>query len=147
MTKIICKMLGISFVVLGVIGFIMPGLLGTHLSPAHNLVHIISGAVAMWFGWKGSPKAAKAFSLTFGAAYGLLGIAGFFAPPGMPSMAGMEPSDHLLKVIPGVLELGTNDSILHIIVGAIFLLAGFSKNKTAELPQQSTFTPPPKVGV
>src|SRR2546423_13573135 len=61
MAKTIAKLLGVVFILVGIVGFIMPGFLGTHLSLTHNLVHIISGAVALYFGFSRSLSRAKMF--------------------------------------------------------------------------------------
>jgi hypothetical protein len=59
MAKTVCKLLGVVFVIVGVAGFVAPTLLGAHLTPAHNLVHLVSGAIALYFGFAGSYGAAK----------------------------------------------------------------------------------------
>ncbi len=124
MAKTIATILGIGFLLVGVLGFVAPGSLGMHLSPAHNVVHLVTGAVSLFLGLKGSLSAAKTFCIVFGAVYLLLGVAGFVAggegEPGVPG-----PSDaRLLKVLPGVLEFGTSDHAVHILLGAIFLIGG-----------------------
>ena len=124
MANRIATILGIGFLLVGVLGFVAPGMLGMHLSVAHNVVHLVSGAAALWLGLKGTPGAAKTFCLVFGALYLLLGVAGFVAgsdaAPGVPG-----PHDaKLLKLIPGTLEFGTMDHIVHILLGAIFLIGG-----------------------
>lgn len=130
MAKRICTLLGIVFLLVGVLGFVTPGLLGTHLSVAHNLVHILSGAVALYLGLRGSYSAARTFCLVFGAVYLLLGLAGFlFGGSGQHTVAGV-PATHgsdsrLLAVLPGTLELGTVDHIIHILLGIIFLIGYF----------------------
>lgn len=128
MANRICTILGIAFLLVGIAGFVLPNVLGMHLSLAHNLVHIISGAVALWLGLKGTPQAAKTFCLVFGAVYLLLGIAGFVAGgAGEPSANIPHGNDtRMLKVIPGQLELGTMDHIVHILLGAIFLIGGLT---------------------
>src|SRR5687767_7087758 len=115
MAKTAASVLGIVFLLVGVVGFFLPSLLGTHLSPAHNVVHLISGAIALYLGLKGSLSAARAFCLLFGVVYALLGVAGFLLGA---------PDTYLLSVIPGTLELGTMDHIVHIALGTVFLLAG-----------------------
>jgi len=35
----------------------------------------------------------------------------------------MPADDRLLRVIPGALELGTNDHVLHVILGAAYIVA------------------------
>src|ERR1044071_5389414 len=106
MAKTICKLLGVVFVIVGIAGFVAPNLLGTHLSMAHNLVHIISGLIALYFGFAGSLSAARGFALAFGAVYLLLGIVGFImGSPGTSAIAAMTMEDgRLWKVIPGTLE-------------------------------------------
>ena len=123
MAKTICKLLGVVFLIVGVAGFVAPNLLGTHLSMAHNLVHIISGIVALYFGFAASLSAARGFALAFGAVYLLLGIVGFImGSPGSSTIPNMTMEDgRLWKVIPGTLELGTADHAVHILLGIVFL--------------------------
>jgi Domain of unknown function (DUF4383) len=129
MAKLICKILGVVFLLVGIIGFVMPGFLGTHLSVVHNLVHIISGAVALYLGLAGALSAARLFCIAFGILYLLLAICGFLlGGPAIPTVAGMASmgSDpRLWKVIPGQLELGQMDHILHLLLGIVFLIGGF----------------------
>ena len=125
MAKTICTILGIVFLLVGLLGFVNHDLMGTHLSAAHNIVHILSGAVALYLGLKGTLGAARTFCLVFGLVYLLLGVAGFmFGGQGTPGVPG--PTDaRLLRVIPGVLELGTADHGVHLLLGAVFLLGAF----------------------
>src|SRR5918992_813740 len=123
MAKTICKLLGVVFLLVGIIGFVKPDLMGTHLSMAHNLVHILSGILALYFGFAGSLSGARGFALAFGAVYLLLGIVGFImGSPGASTIANMTMEDgRLWKVIPGTLELGTADHAVHILLGIVFL--------------------------
>ncbi|HYP02254.1 MAG TPA: DUF4383 domain-containing protein [Pyrinomonadaceae bacterium] len=125
MAKRICTILGIVFLLVGIVGFVAPGVGGFHLSTAHNLIHIVSGALALYFGLAGTLSAARLFCIVFGVVYGLLGIAGFLlGAPGTPSMPGMAADGRLFKVLPGMLELGTSDHTFHILLGIVFLVAG-----------------------
>ena len=123
MAKTICKLLGVVFLIVGVAGFVAPSLLGSHLSMAHNLVHIISGILALYFGFAASLSAARGFALAFGAVYLLLGIVGFIlGKPGASNIPNMTHEDgRLWQVIPGTLELGTADHAIHILLGIVFL--------------------------
>jgi uncharacterized membrane protein HdeD (DUF308 family) len=116
-TKKLVTILGVVFLVVGIAGFFAPHLGGAHLSVAHNIIHLVSGVLAIYFGTAGSYSGARAFSFVFGAVYGLLGVAGFIAGAG---------SERMLNVIPGQLELGTADHILHVALGIIFLILGFA---------------------
>jgi hypothetical protein len=127
MAKTIAKILGVVFILVGLAGFIMPAFLGTHLSLAHNLVHLISGALALYFGFSGSLSAARLFCIIFGVVYGLLGVAGFLlGHAGGPTSPGVPgpPSGAHFAVLPGALELGTMDHVVHILLGVLFLAGG-----------------------
>jgi len=114
MAKTVCKLLGVIFVIVGIAGFVAPALLGAHLSPVHNLVHLVSGAIALYFGFAGSAGAARGFCILFGIVYLLLGISGWFL--------GVGP-DHMFN-IGTLLMLGKVDHIIHILLGVIFLAGG-----------------------
>lgn len=115
MAKTIATILGVVFILVGLVGFAAPNLMGAHFSTAHNIIHLVSGAAALYLGLKGSLSAAKMFCLIFGAVYLLLGVVGFAVGSG---------DDRMFQVIAGTLELGTVDHVIHILFGAIFLIGG-----------------------
>ncbi|XGC80050.1 DUF4383 domain-containing protein [Bdellovibrio bacteriovorus] len=118
----VCVVLGATSVVIGLIGFVADNFLGAHLSYTHNVIHVVSGAMAMWFGFD-SLANAKRFSVIFGAIYGALGILGFIiGTSGIPSHGAIHPDRFLWKPAPDVLEFGTTDHILHIFIAASFLI-------------------------
>lgn len=124
MANRVATILGIGFLLVGIAGFVAPSMLGMHLSVTHSIIHLVTGAVSLWLGLKGSPSAAKNFCIVFGLVYLGLGVAGFVAganaEPGVPG-----PHDaRMLKVIPGQFEVGTSDHVVHILLGAIYLIAG-----------------------
>ena|SRR5687768_2609512 len=129
MAKTIATLLGVVFILVGLIGFIAPGFLGTHLSMAHNLVHLISGAVSLYFGLKGTLAGARLFCIVFGLVYGLLGVAGFLLGGGgqhtIPGITHGGPDSRLLTVIPGVLEFATMDHVVHLLLAVLYLIGGF----------------------
>jgi Domain of unknown function (DUF4383) len=114
MAKTVAKIMGLVLLLVGVLGFThVLDSLGAHLSPAHNLVHILSGVIALYFGFAGSLAGAKGFCIIFGLVYLLLGILGL-------AMGEL----HI-----GPLILGKVDHGIHLIVGAIFLAGGlFTRN-------------------
>ncbi len=124
MAKTVCKILGVVFLIVGVVGFIKPDLLGAHLTPAHNLVHLLSGAVAVYLGFSGTLSAAKTFCLVFGIVYLALGLLGFVlgAPP-----------DRMWNVL-GILHFGTVDHGIHLLLGAVFLAGGLFTKAPAATP-------------
>ena len=120
MAKTICKVLGVVFLLVGVIGFAAPTLLGAHLTPPHNVVHIVSGVIALYFGFAGTLSGAKTFALVFGVVYLALGILGL--------AFGGAPPDRIWEV--GPLDLGTADHAIHILLGAVFLAGGLFTKRT-----------------
>jgi hypothetical protein len=120
MAKTVCVVLGIGFLLVGLIGFVAPSFLGAHLSAAHNAIHLLSGAVALYLGLKGSLAAARSFCIAFGVVYLALGVIGFAVGEG---------SDRMWDLIPGTLMLGTMDHLIHVLLGAIFLVGGFGTRK------------------
>ena len=113
-TKRIIITLGVLFLLAALLGYAMPGLFGMHLSLTHNLVHLVSGLLAVWFGLKGTASAARTFAIVFGCVYALLGLAGLVT----------RGPDHLLTVIPNHLILSMTDHVANVILGAVFLIAG-----------------------
>ena len=117
MAKTIAKILGVVFILVGLVGFVAPTFLGTHLSTTHNLVHLISGAVALYFGFAATLPAARLFCIVFGIVYALLGVAGF--------LLGSGPGRMFEALAPLGLHLGTMDHVVHILLGVVFLIGGF----------------------
>jgi hypothetical protein len=113
MAKTVCKILGVVFLLVGVVGFAAPTLLGAHLTPAHNVVHIVSGIIALYFGFAGTLSGAKIFSLVFGVVYLALGILGMALGTGEARMWHVGP-----------LDLGQSDHGIHILLGVVFLAGG-----------------------
>jgi hypothetical protein len=120
MAKTICKVLGAVFLIVGLLGFVEPRLLGMHLSFTHNWIHLISAALALYFGFAASPGAARTFALLFGAVYLLLGLLGFIAPAPVAALLQAHQA-------PGELRSLTPDNIVHLLLGAAFLIAGFAR--------------------
>jgi uncharacterized membrane protein HdeD (DUF308 family) len=125
MAKTISTILGIIFLAVGLLGFAAPGLLGMHLSTAHNVIHLVSGALALYFGTKGTYDSARAFCIVFGIIYGLLGVIGFVAGG----------ADYQLTLIPDQLVLGKMDHVIHVVLGAVFIVGGLARPVTTATTQ------------
>jgi hypothetical protein len=119
MAKTVCKILGVVFLLVGVAGFVAPNLLGAHLTPAHNAVHIVSGVIALYFGFAGTLSGAKIFALAFGVVYLALGVLGLAFGTG---------EDRTWMV--GPLHFGQVDHGIHVLLGIIFLAGGLFTKKT-----------------
>lgn len=131
--------MGIFFVVVGIAGIIMPGMMGMHLSLAHNIIHIASGALALWCGYADDPRRALHFATGFGIFYGLLGVAGFvMGRPGFPGVGHMEADQSLLRVIPNALEFGTMDHGIHLLISAIFIASALIYRREVNAVSRTT---------
>jgi hypothetical protein len=151
MAKTVATLLGIGFIVIGIAGLFAPGFLGAHLSMTHNLIHLLSGVAALWVGARGTLRGARSFSYAFGTLYGLLGVLGFvLGTPGASTAGHTGPDARLWSVIPGALELGTSDHVIHLVIGGLFLLAAIVTRVPGEIavpaaPPRAETPGPPEV--
>ena len=109
------KYFGIGFIVIGILGFI-PGftmdnnLLGIfHVNALHNLIHLVTGVIAIWASNKSLGAAQKFFQI-FGVIYLAVAVLGFA---------------HGDRPIFAMIANNMADSILHLVLGALFLYWGF----------------------
>lgn len=123
MAKTIATILGAGFLLVGIVGFIAPEFMGMHLSMAHNIIHLVSGALALWVGLAGSHSAARSFCFFFGLVYGLLGVVGF--------LVGDPGADRMFTVVPDQLMFGRMDHVVHIVLGALFLIGALARPPVA----------------
>jgi hypothetical protein len=122
MPKTLCKIFAVVLAVVGAAGFVMPHLLGMHLTPIHNVIHLLTAGIALYLGFAGSYEAARTFCLVFGAVYLALGVLGFVAPGVVGAVIGHGP------VSAGELM---PDNLVHVLVGAAFLGVGLTSAKVA----------------
>ena len=116
MVKKLANIFGIVFLAVGILGYI-PGittdshLLGIfHVNGMHNIVHILSGIIALWAGMT-SAKAAKMYLQIFGIVYALVAVLGFMVGDGL---------------ILGLIANNSADNWLHVVIALVALYAGFS---------------------
>jgi hypothetical protein len=117
MVKTAAVLFGIVFILIGILGFV-PGvtnnemLLGIfHVNAAHNVVHLLSGAVALFAGMA-SVGAARIYFRVFGVIYGLVAVLGF-----------MNMGEHTMLL--GLISNNDADTWLHVVIAAVSLLLGF----------------------
>ena len=122
MAKTLCKTFGVVLLLVGFAGFAKSDLLGLHLTGMHNVVHIFTAGIALYIGFAETASAARTLCLVFGAIYLLLGVLGFVAPGVVTAIIGVGPDAGLGP-----------DSIVHLLLGAIFLIVGL-------LPEPKTVT-------
>ncbi len=109
--KIVCQVLGILFFVTGLGTFVF----GEDADWYHNLLPFVTGLTALYFGFAGSPSAAKGFCLAGGIGYLTFGILG---------IAMGDPAMNRLWEVGSILRLSLGDHIFHIVLGTIILAGG-----------------------
>ena len=125
MTKTLCKIFGVVLLLVGIAGFVSPRLLGMHLTPVHNVVHLLTAAIALYLGFAGSWSAARTFCIAFGAIYLLLAVVGFIAPG---VVAGIIGAGHDMGGSAGTLTSSSPDHIVHLLLGVVFLGVGLMRS-------------------
>lgn len=115
MLKAIAFIFGVAMIVAGILGFIPEAtpsgfLLGLfHVNLTHNLIHLITGVLAVGAAFSGKNSAQLFFRL-FGLIYGAVAILGFYN--------GDQP-------IFGLIANNFADTILHPVIAVIALYLGF----------------------
>jgi hypothetical protein len=123
MLKTMATVFGIVFLLVGILGFV-PGvtdnghLLGIfHVNTAHNIVHILSGAVAL-IAAATSARAAQMYFRVFGLVYGLVALLGFMAGGDQPVL--------------GIIANNAADNWLHLAIALVSLGLGFAPDLVAK---------------
>lgn len=117
-TKTAAVIIGIVFIVVGILGFTDNPIIGTshdavfHADSVHNSVHIVSGALFLLIAFAAPGYAAIALKV-FGVVYFLLGLMGLIN-------IGSSGMGQLL----GFLHVNGPDNFLHIALGIVIFLAG-----------------------
>jgi Domain of unknown function (DUF4383) len=116
MLKTAALVFGVVFLLVGILGFVPAAtpngmLLGVfHVNAAHNIVHLLSGAVALWAGLT-SVSASRLYFRVFGVVYALVAVLGFFAA-----------RDGMLL---GLITNNPPDTWLHVAIAVAALVLGF----------------------
>lgn len=112
MAKKAVLIFGVIMTLIGVIGFFNDPVIGLfEVDTFHNLIHLLTGIIAIGVAIKGE-VAAQSFAKIFGILYLLLGVIGLFWP-----------NDLFL----GLIEINLADDILHIVLGVSLLFIGYKK--------------------
>ena len=118
--RVVALILGVVFLVIGIVGLIFDttagSLAGFQVDLVHNLVHLVTGIVALaaaFGGWS------RRFNQVFGIIYLLVGIAGLF------------PALYFGGNLLGIMAVNGADNVLHLVVGAVAAAVGFFANESA----------------
>ncbi len=126
MMKSITCLLAVMLLGTGFIGLFAPSFMAMALNISHCLLLMAVGGVVLFFGLQGTEFQARDTCKILGITFGLIGLATFFAGPGIATAQGLEiRSDDVLKLWPGQIELTTSDAIRDLIIGIVGVMAGF----------------------
>lgn len=109
LVKPLTGILGLVLTIVGVAGFFVSGsLLGFMVDTTHNIIHLLSGLVALW-AFNTSQSYSRIYLIIFGLVYALVTVLGF-------AMNGD---------ILGLFTVNTADNFLHLAIAAASLIVGF----------------------
>ena len=115
--KLIVQVLGAVLILIGLLGFVNDPILGIfEVDLVHNLVHLASGAAALYFASKGEDGAAT-FGKVFAVVYGLVFVLGIVMGEGR---------------LLGLMEINGADNILHLLITAVAAYVGFTPTTCRE---------------
>jgi hypothetical protein len=122
LTSIVLALVGVLGIVLAAVGQshaldfgMSPGFLT--LTYTHSIVHLVLAAVAGLLGFGSvAPNVVKTLAIVIGAVYILLAIVGFMGGSFGTNPLGGSPLD---------LQLGLGGNLVHLLLGALGLIAGF----------------------
>lgn len=112
----IAKVFGVVFLLIGVLGFVPALTPDGHLlgifevNAVHNVIHLLSGAVALAAGFTGY-RESKLYFQVFGVVYGLVAVLGLFYGE---------------NAILGIVAHNMADLLLHIVIAGAALTLGFA---------------------
>jgi hypothetical protein len=117
MAKGYAVVVGAVLLLVGILGFVKGSnaFMGLHFNTTHNAIHCLTGLIGLIAGLAGGTKGARVFAQVFGVIYTLVAILGF---------AGVAYLNDLLM-------LNTLYNVIHLAVGLLGLLAGFTGAKEA----------------
>ncbi|MCA1705060.1 MAG: DUF4383 domain-containing protein [Actinobacteria bacterium] len=107
------KVVGVTVLLVGIIGVIIgdpkDGLFGLfNVDIVEDIVHLGSGGLLSYVGFKGTESAVKSVVMGIGVVYLLVGVLGFIAP----ELFGLIPHDYDLA-----------DNVLHLVLGGLAVAA------------------------
>lgn len=119
MAKTLAMVFGVVFVLVGLLGFVPNPIVGPnalfHTDMMHDLVHLLFGLILLIVAFSASAASALWLKI-LGVVYLVLAVLGFLLIPQGGSLLGL-------------VEANSADHWLHIILGIVLVVAGFSAGK------------------
>lgn len=121
--KDVATLFGVFLVGGGVLGFVIPDLLGAHLDPLRDILHVAVGLASVILA-----TTEHRLLVPFVRGFGLVCL----------TLAGLGPAvgegdDGVLVLGGGAVYLGARDHLIHLILGTAYLLGGLSPAKRRPL--------------
>jgi multisubunit Na+/H+ antiporter MnhG subunit len=114
MVKAYAGVVGVLFLLLGVIGFFMEELFGMiHFDLTHNIIHLVFGALGI-AAMRTDDNAVR-FAKSIGVLYVALGLLGMVSPN-----------------MFGLMHMENAENVIHLIIGVIGLYLGFTAAQTIQ---------------
>lgn len=114
--------LGIVFLATGLLGFFNNPVLGLFAVDAlHNIVHLVSGAVAIFMAMSGE-SGARQFAKVFGVIYAVVAVLGLIVPG---------------DTFFGLMADNLADNLLHLVLAAAFLVMGYAGEQREQVDKQA----------
>lgn len=107
MARTYAKVIGIILLLVGIVGYLKgepKTLMGLNVDTFENIVHLITGALLAYGGFKGSDAQVTSWVKILSVVYFIVGVVGFF-------------DKNLFGLVPG--GLGAFDNILHLALGVV----------------------------
>ena len=104
--KTYAMVIGAVLLLVGLIGFVSNPIFGVFgVNALQNVLHLVGGALGVWFGMKGS---AKAYNQWLGIVAGVVGVLGFIpgASDALASVFGINTAISGLHIVIAVVSLG-----------------------------------------
>jgi hypothetical protein len=112
--RVVSLVIGIVFLIIGILGLLLHptggNLFGFQVDLVHNLFHLITGILGIWAAFTGWYRR---YNQVFGIIYLVLGILGLF---------------HVFYFggkLLGLMAVNGADNVLHLVVGIVATVAGF----------------------
>lgn len=122
-TQIISMIVGVLLVIIGLAGLLNSSFAGLHLGSLYSTIIAVSGGLLLYNGYNDNSRDSFVCCLGFSIFYGLHAIIGWiFGTPGMPRVGYASLDPDLVRIIPGIHEIGKHDHVLNTILALV--LAG-----------------------
>jgi hypothetical protein len=110
--KLVTKILGVVLLLVGIAGFFTGGMLLIFaVDPIHNIVHILSGVIAL--AAAGSYQYSRLYLIVFGVVYGVVAVLGFLSGD-----------------VLGLIAVNMEDNYLHAVIAVLCLATGFGSKSS-----------------